>query len=153
MNEAARLESVRRYLDRCEEQPETWKVDHDAAMRCFAIQEASAFLVFVHGRISLLDENIRLSILSKKAPYNAELEENVFGLYRQWQEAAKKLLEGVEFCENEGYEVEGAIDLRQCLQETCGILTPDAEFFSDLSKLRDAAIELHRNGLTEDLGV
>jgi hypothetical protein len=148
-----RLESVRHFVDHYIAELESWQVEHDDAMRSYALADRASFLVFLIGRIEKLDESIRESYLVKNGAYDDEAEKFESRLYTEWYWEAKRCLIDSEALEKQGGLVEGLAEFRQNVREVAGILTVDADFFagSDLDNLRDAAVDAHRNGETEPL--
>jgi hypothetical protein len=155
MNQTTRAASVRRHVKSYEERSEVWKADYDIAMHCYDVQESIAYGMFVYDRISRFDEDLHESFFTEKTSFNAEIVNDLQGLYRQWAAVGKDLVQAIEELGKRGYVIDRAGEFRQRIQEAKGAAAPDSEFFTggSLSILRDEAIDAHLEGKTEALEV
>ena len=153
MNQANRVESVRRHVKSYEERADAWKVDHDVATHCYEVEENIAYGIFVFERISRFDEDLHDGFFKEAIAFSAEAVNDVEQLYRQWSVVGENCIKAIEDLERRGYRVEGAEAFRQRIQEAKGAATPDNQFFAgeSLAILRDDAIDAHRQGQTEAL--
>jgi hypothetical protein len=120
--------------------------DHDAAMKCYEIQERAAYLVFVFERISHADEEIHAENLGDSSQEAADVLKALEELYAKWYATATECLQVIERAEAEGFEVDGSDAFRRYHREARGVLTPDEEFFQGdkLVELRDEAIDANQ---------
>jgi uncharacterized protein with von Willebrand factor type A (vWA) domain len=162
MNESSRLNTVRRCLRSCEAGWEQWKDDHDLAIVCCDVQEQLALLNYLFERINRADEAAREAVFAGRQDHSPEFDAELESIYRQWSEVSSKYLDIVGKLESQGFNVEGADEMRGRLREVAGLLTSDDQFFTPddagqssriekLVQLRDEALAAHRRGETEEM--
>ncbi len=144
-------ESLSRY-ERKAGKMEQWKKEHDDAMKCFRLEEVLAFGLSIYHFINQVDENWRIKVHRNLVSYDAGMENAIADLYRWWLKPCGHLLSQIEAFERNGFDVTGAKEFLSASREVKGILTADAEFFADdgLTRLKDAALEDHSQGKTEE---
>lgn len=132
---------------------EPWKVEHDARMECFQIEDAITAGNALFALVSEYDFQWHERVMSGVWPYSEASERPPEALYRLWLGAAERVLERAETRTREGHAIKGLEEYRDNVREARGVLTPDDDFFTseELADLRDAAIEDHRAGLTEPM--
>lgn len=131
-----------------------WKADHRAAMVCYEVEETIALGNRVFDAIVAFDENWRRQVSRGELPFSPVLDSFIQALFRRWYVPCSGVLAAIENLRREGFAVKGAAEFLQRCREAEGILTPDAEFFSDdqLVQLRDEALDQHLRGETLEHG-
>lgn len=132
---------------------EQWKIDHDEAQVCFQLQEAIKLTVFCCERILDVADKTRLAAFQGKINDETfEKRQAHFDLmFNALRFVVSKLASEAKKCENHGYEIEGIEALREWKRNLEAFATPDDQFFTGLVAARDAAINQHREGLTEPM--
>lgn len=145
------VESVKRRIASYREDVESWKIDHEFAMRCVDFEILLQHGLFVYDLINQIDEAIRAASRKGMIEFTRDIQDSVSALYRWWLEPCDAVLQLLVRFERQGYEVDHASEFRSAVREVRGVLTPDDEFFqeSDVAALRDAAIESFERGECE----
>ena len=133
---------------------EHWKTGHTDAMACYEFEDHLQSGIEIFDSITRFDEDRRLRVLKGQIPYDASTEQQIQGLYKDWLQPSALAATILEHYESLFGDVKHADEFRSRYSEAKGIVTPDNEFFSDdtLVELRDAAIDEHRRGDTQDVG-
>ncbi len=143
MQFSARLHRIEEEIVRYKEAVEGRGHEHTAAPEEPLIERA----IRIFDELMNLDEDLRAVSLSG-APVSEAFEayeREVLRLVTTWTEVSELL------ADSEG--VDDTSPFYACVREAQGILTPDDEFFDHdkFIELRDAAIDEHRAGLSEDM--
>lgn len=103
--------------------------------------------------IDYVDHRWRMETLSGKEPYDVNQESAIQSYYRDWLRGAGGILVSLDRAESRGHSVKNSDLFRRCYRENQSALTPDSEFFAGdaLVRLRDDAIDAHREGRTVEL--
>ncbi len=137
-----------------EEREEPWKIECDAATRCFETEHHVAFLNFLFDQIIQLDEKWRSLVYTGQLEYQPGFEELLGKVLPDWKRGASNWTATIDHLEVDGYSVSGANELRRHITEAEDMLTTDESFFKGdkLVALRDAAIDSHRAGQSDEMG-
>jgi hypothetical protein len=150
----ARIGYAEKEVDRYKVDVRDWKTKHsDLAERCWPWEDLAAKANFLFGRILDLDTDVQEEILAGRMEYDAEFDNKLRGLLREWLEVSEDVLPHLVRLEAEYEVIDGAAQLRDNIEQARAILTPDDQLFraERLVELRDAAIDAHRRGMTESL--
>ena len=147
---------VERQLEAYDREIEQWRQDHDAAMQCRDFELLLKLGIDVYETLGRIDTAVSAAALRGERG-EADLVA-VDDLYRIWLSLAEAVERRLDEFEQAGFRVEFAETFRTARREVQGVLTPDADFFRDdnladvrLADVRDAAIDSHRRGETDDL--
>ncbi len=138
-------ESVRSYSAA----PSGWKVtDTQDALRSWDFEEYLELGILLFDAITHFDEKYRERVLEGKDVWDPAVAESVTEAYRWWHKPCAQVLQDLRHFEQTFGTIEKAEQFRRYVREVEGILGDPAEIFSsdELTKLRDEAIELHREG-------
>ncbi len=130
---------------------ERWRLEHDDAMKCRDFELLLKLGLDAFETLNRIDAEVTASV------FRGERDQADIGfvelVYRLWRVPAIEVERRLEDFERSGFRVEFADEDRAACREVDGLLTSDAGFFRGdaLVELRDAAIEAHRRGETEDL--
>lgn len=119
---AVQFESDFRQLELYGEDSEAWKVDYEAAERCFKIEKKLSFGVHLFRHLCWLDAAWLQRLKEKKVKYNPEVSEAITKLFQLWQKPCEKVLEAIASLEGEGFDVVGANEFRECCLEVEDLL-------------------------------
>jgi hypothetical protein len=146
------LQRFERRTERYAEQPEEWKQDHDAAMRCFDFEGLLAFGLSLFDFINRIDEVWRVKVFRGLVPYDPASDEVIGDLYRWWLRPCDRILARLSELEKH-FDVEGSKEFRSACREVQGLLTRSADFFTHerLARLRDEAVDANRRGESEEM--
>jgi len=127
---------------------EPWQNDHDAAMRCFDLEEILWVGNGIFDVITQFDENNQSRCLSGAVEYDPELTNSIKDLYRTWFESGSKFIPRLERCRKEFGHVANSEGFLSRRREAEGILTEDSVYFSSrvIVDLRDEALDEFRAG-------
>ena len=133
---------------------ESWKADHDAAMKCYRFEEMLWAANGVFDAITQFDENHRARVFSGEIEYDADHSGVIKEAYRWWLGPSEGFKQAIERYRGRFGEVSNSEEFLSRCREAQGILTDDAEFFSGdaLTQLRDEAIDAFRAGQTSECG-
>lgn len=101
---------------------EPWNPDHDAAMRCFEMEEVIAVGNFAYEFVCHADAAWQDHVAAGKLPYKEENDQQFGENYRKWVEITERNLDEIEKLTRDGYEVKRADELMAHLEEARGIL-------------------------------
>ena len=99
------------------EQAETWKADHREAMHCRDIEEAIEIGLAILNNIRRRGEHWAREVEEGRVLFSWDGSQEVAELYRWWQSRSANLLQAIEACEREHYQVEGADRFRDALRD------------------------------------
>jgi hypothetical protein len=99
-----------------------WKADHDAAMRCFEVEEflAAGNLAFKLG--TFIEATWQGHVAEGSLPYKEEVDREIGEFYRSWVEITERNLAKLRQLEEEGFDVKGADEFLAHLEEARCIL-------------------------------
>ncbi len=101
---------------------ESWKSEHDLAMRCF---EAEDFIVLgdlAFRRVTRADADWQERVSSGAIPYNESDDAKIGMCYQLWIEITDRNLIAIEAQSLDGYEIKGLGELRALLAEAIAML-------------------------------
>ena len=133
------------------EEVESWKTDHDLAMKCMDFESLLQAGLSVLDAIHSIDERCALAVRSGQAIADDDIQEAITRLYEDWSVPCARVLQKLPEFEHAGYAVKYAPEIRAASREVAGILTKDADFFvgDAIVDLRDEAIDAHRENRLE----
>jgi len=153
MASARPLNYVRANLQMYGRDTDAWKRDHKDAMACYAFQDHLQVGIEIFDSITRFDEDWRLRVFRGHVPHDASVEDEIRDAYQKWLQPCSRVEKVLRKFERLFGEVKYAAEFRSRHAEAQGILTPDDKFFANdsLTNLRDAAIDEHRRGDTQDV--
>jgi hypothetical protein len=122
---------------------EPWKVDHDEAMRCMALEETLQFGVQLYDHLVKLDEATRATTLAASAPDAAECVKLIRNLFEWWLRPGVALEREIKRMRDRGFRVDSAEAFLTRKAEAEWALAPAEDLFRHprFVKARDAAID------------
>jgi len=135
------IESYQRHAEN-----EPWKIDHDAAMKCYDLEEMLWVGNGIFDAITQFDENYRARCFAGVTEYDTNHPNTIKEAYAWWLRPSKKIRADIEKCLQRFGHVENSEGFLSRCREAEGILTEDASFFTGLVNLRDEAIDDLRAG-------
>ncbi len=151
-----RMHSIETQFNRYRDDIEAWQADHDAPRDdCWFWEDLVKRSNALFARILDLDLAINEYQMEPGRDFDPRLDEWFDKILKVWQADSLALAAQVERIESLGDRVREAEQFRANVKQAQAMLTRDNEFFvgEKLEKLRDAAIEEHRAGLTESMCV
>ena len=101
---------------------EPWKKDHDAAMRCFEMDEVIELGNLAFRFLSYVDAAWQERVAAGKIPYTEEDDRQIGKLYETWVNITEQDLVEIEKLTREGFEVRGATSLIVQFEEARSLL-------------------------------
>ena len=149
-----RIEYAKREVARYHDDVEDWKKEHDELRKkCWPWEDLVGKANWIFDQVLDVDLNIREAVFKGEIGFDAQLEERVYDVLRQWLEVSIVVTSHIDRLEKEYGSVEGGREFRRRISQAQAMLTPDSKFFGDenLARLRDKALEANARGLTERL--
>ncbi|MDB5876333.1 MAG: hypothetical protein JWQ07_5775 [Ramlibacter sp.] len=145
-------EDIRQLLAILDRDVESWKADHEGAMRCRKAEAKAALAVGVFLAIDVIDMSRRAAVFSGRQAFDPTEDAIIESLYREWLESANKVSAVIDAAESDGFEVDYIESFRRAHREARAMFVPDSQFFAGqaLTDIRDRAVDDHRGGLTAD---
>ncbi|HWE39225.1 MAG TPA: hypothetical protein VG406_21935 [Isosphaeraceae bacterium] len=101
---------------------EPWREDHDAAGRCFELEEVVAVGNLAFQLIVSIDAAWQGRVAAGLVPYRDEDDRRIGELHRMWVEASERRLGEIEALGREGFEVQGAEEFLIHLDEARSLI-------------------------------
>ena len=127
---------------------------HAEAMDC---RNCEAFLqmgIEAFEWIVRADREIRLGIFRGEVAFDAQAEAAIIDLCKKWQGPVNMAEEWIAVQTKRGYDMDNLAEFRNCVKEMTAIIAAanDGEqvISPPVAKLRDDALEEHRNGQTAE---
>lgn len=127
---------------------ESWKKDHDTAMRCLSFEATLELGVALYDFLLKIDEVFRDAELSRPDAYNPKGRKTVRGLLQQWLAPCDRVQKELHDLEAKGFVVTHASEFRARHAEAVWILQPAREALGHAAMVaaRDRAVDTLREG-------
>lgn len=101
---------------------EPWKDDHDAAMRCFEMEEVIAVGNLAFQFVSYIDAAWQDLVVAGKVLYQEEEDRQISQFYRRWAEITERNLDEIKKLTQDGFEIKGVDQCLNHFEEARGVL-------------------------------
>jgi hypothetical protein len=101
---------------------EPWKANHDAAIRCFEVEDRIALGILAYQVVTYVDAAWQERVAEGKLRFEEENDRRIGKLYRTWVEISERNLAAVEELIRDGFEVKGADEFLARLEEARSLL-------------------------------
>jgi hypothetical protein len=111
------MDRQRRLYNEISQEAETWKVRHDEAMLCRDIEDAIGIGLSILESIRRRGEHWAREIEDGGAQFSWDQSRELAEQYRWWLEPSTVLLEAIDACERENYQIQNARRFRDAYQD------------------------------------
>lgn len=141
---------VRRFQADVEREP--WKLEHEQAMRCYALQEALTRGVWLFNTLVDLDMALRSNLVKDPARTDKITTETLSAmttLMRWWLKPCERVAAEIRLMERRGFEVAHAAEFRKCYQEAQWMVDDNPFDHEAFVEAKDQAVDQLRAGDVE----